>query len=515
MHRTWSRRHFLNALGAMAGGTVLVGNTPVMASGSPSLLSMLANMDSNRILVLVQLDGGNDGLNTLVPVHNDIYYRSRPNISIPAHTTHYLNDEMGFHPQMEAMTPLWNEGEMHIIHGVGYPEQDLSHFRSTDIWLTASGPQEYLNTGWIGRSNGVMIDQMGGLPAYPLAVQLGWGSPLLLNGGGRSGGMSITNPDLFRRLADSGKLYNEDDVPDTAYGREIEFLRTVANDSFRYAEAIQRASEEGKNRVPYPEDNEFAFNLGIIAQLITGNLGARIYHVVLDGFDTHADQPEWHGTLLRYLSEGVAAFQEDMTQSGRQEDVLVMTFSEFGRRVEQNGSMGTDHGSAAPMFLFGDGIKGGMTGEIPGLDVVDEDGNLPYEYNFRQVYATVLMDWLGFSSETTAEILGGSFQTLDFINRPQSTSIEKMADHGLMIDAYPNPFSNQITITYEVLTAGRVVIDVFDVSGRQIRTLFNGYKTQGKYEAILEGLQLPSGVYFCRVQVEGFPLRTKKIVRMR
>ena len=515
MHRTWSRRHFLSALGSMAGGTVMVGNLPVRAAGAPSLLSMLSQMDSERILVLVQLEGGNDGLNTLVPVNNDIYYRMRPQISVPAPSTHYLNDELGFHPQMEALTPLWNEGDMHIIQGVGYPEQDLSHFRSTDIWLTASDTREYLNTGWVGRSSAVFRDQIGALPEYPLAVQLGWGSPLLLKGDSRSGGMSITNPDLFRRLAESGRFYDEKAVADAPFGKEIEFMRTVANDSFRYAEAIQQASEKGQNQVAYPDDNEFAQNLSIVAQLISGNLGARIYHVVLQGFDTHADQADWHGTLLRYFSEGVAAFQQDMEKSGRQEDVLVMTFSEFGRRVEQNGSFGTDHGSAAPLFLFGKGIEGGMTGQMPDLAAVDEDGNLPFQYNFRQVYATMLTEWFGFSNDITSNLLGDSFETLEVISRPQATYVTENREHELRVTAFPNPFTDIATIQYDVTSPGILSVEVYDVAGRRIKTLFRGHRNRGRYEDRLEAEGLPGGVYFCRIQTESGEAHTQKLVLVR
>ena len=211
-HARWTRRSFLNSLGLAAGGALMIGNTPVQALQPTSLLAHLHQEQTDRILVLVQLFGGNDGLNTLVQFDNDEYYRLRPGLSIPKPDVLPFSQDQGFHPSFSSLLPMYQEGQMGIIQGVGYPDPNLSHFRSTDIWLTSSESKEYLKSGWIGRSMETILDQMGQTP-YPLAVQLGSASPLLFKGEQRGIGMTINNLEQFNRLAGSGKLYDDEAVP--------------------------------------------------------------------------------------------------------------------------------------------------------------------------------------------------------------------------------------------------------------------------------------------------------------
>ena len=500
-HQCWSRRDFLAAIGATAGSALMMGTTPIRPMAGP-IYRELMGMDSERVLVLIQLDGGNDGLNTVIPFDNDIYRQVRPNVAIPRSQVLQLNNELGFHPSMDALMSMYNEGQMAILQGVGYPEQDLSHFRSTDIWMSASEADTYLNTGWIGRSMQVQAGDIASLP-YPLAVQLGWGSPLLLKGDNRSVGMAVTNTDMFNRLADSGKVYDESAVNTTAAGSEISFVRSVANDAFRYAGAIQAAANQGQNAVQYP-DNFLAENLAIVARLIKGNLGARIYHVILDGFDTHADQPDWHATLLMYLAQSVAAFQQDIAASGWQDRVLTMTFSEFGRRVEENGSRGTDHGTAAPLFLFGPTVRGGFYGDHPDLATLDTYGNLHTNFNFRNVYSTVLQDWFGFSPSAAAGVIGASYASLGFVASPISTSTDQpLPEASFTLHAnYPNPFAQQTNIVFTLPKTTSLRINVFDTQGRLVQRVFDGVKTPGRHELSFTAANLPSGRYFCRIDTE-------------
>ena len=365
-HAQWSRREFIARLGlaGLGGGLVLQG-TPVQALASAAQLGGLAGQESERVLVLLQLVGGNDGLNTIVPYRDDEYYRLRGNLAIAADEVLPLDDRCGVHPALAPLRPLWEQGQMAVVHNVGYPEPQLSHFRSKDIWDTASESDQYLDTGWGGR-------YLDGLPAEPdnsspLAVQIGSGSSLLFQGEETQLGMSLSSPEAFERLAEEGTFFALDGLPDNPVGREIGFVRRVANDSFTYAEAIQEAASRGANQVDYADNAPFTRGLGVVARLIKGGLGSRIYLVQLGGFDTHSNQVRQHANLLRQLAAGVRDFSADLAAGGRAEEVMMMTFSEFGRRVQANASGGTDHGTAAPAMLFGAGLRGGLEGAPPEL----------------------------------------------------------------------------------------------------------------------------------------------------
>ncbi len=500
-HQNWSRRDFLSALGATAGGAMMMGGIPVRPLGG-SLYPELLHTNTDRVLVLIQLNGGNDGLNTLIPVEDDTYYQLRPNVSIAKSDALLINNELGFHPAFEQIMPLYQEGQMAILQNVGYPEQDLSHFRSTDIWMSASEPSSYLNTGWIGRSmqleSGEDIKNL----EYPLAVQLGADAPLLIKGEERSMGMSVNNPNTFERLAATGKVFDEDNVQATLAGEEISFVRSVANDAFRYAGAIQDAANAGRNTANYPSNNYLARNLSIVARLIKGNLGSRIYHVCLGGFDTHAEQRDQHAMLLRYLSEAVAAFQEDITDGGWQDRVLTMTFSEFGRRVDENGSRGTDHGSAAPLFLFGPTVAAGLYGSRLDLTDLDMYGNLKTEFNFRNVYATVLQDWFGFSPSASQQVMGEAYSSLGFVASPIATTNERpQPDSGFVLHAnYPNPFIGQTNLSFTLPASESVRLRVFDAQGRHVHTVVDGVLRAGRHEIPFQSNGLPSGRYFYRLE---------------
>ena len=491
----------MSAIGASVGGTLMLGATPIRPLGG-TFYSSLQQSDADRILVLVQLDGGNDGLNTVVPFEDDEYYQVRPGIAIQRSQTLAVNDQVGFHPAFEQLMPLYSEGQMAVLQNVGYPEQDLSHFRSTDIWMSASDPADYLNTGWVGRS---MQERAGvdvQLLDYPLAVQLGRGVPLLLKGEERSMGMSVSSTSTFERLVNSGKFYDESAVADSATGSEIAYMRSVANDAFRYANAIQDAAQAGSNQTEYPNGNNLADNLAIVAKLIKGNLGAKIYHVVIGGFDTHANQPNRHTELLTKLAEAVAAFQADITAGGWQEQVLTMTFSEFGRRVEQNASLGTDHGTAAPLFLFGPTVAGGLYGAVPSLTDLDRYGNLKASYNFRNVYATVLQDWFGFSAEATASIIGEAYPSLNFVTNPIFIANEAPAAVNTfeLHQNYPNPFVGQTTLSFTLSQTSFVKLRVFDTQGRAVQTVVDRLLTSGRHEILFQSTGLPSGRYFVRLE---------------
>ncbi|MFT5142143.1 MAG: hypothetical protein ACI80V_002413 [Rhodothermales bacterium] len=310
-------------------------------SGHPSMLSQLAAVDSDRVLVILQLAGGNDGLNTIVPYRNDLYFSSRPGLAVSDSVP--VSDELGFHPSFAPLTNAFSDGNIAIVHSVGYPDSKLSHFSGTDIWMTAGDSSSSIpDDGWAGR---VLDAERGKVRfSYPMAIQLGEGAPLLFQGPSSQMGMSIQSMELFQRLATTGQFYDTSNLPPTQLGEVVGFMRSVSNNTIFYAESVRDSYTAGTNQADYPVDNPLSDQLAAIARLIRGGLGTRIYHVTLGGFDTHAGQAEPHETLLRHVGGAMASFFEDLGQDDLDQRVLGMTFSEFGRRVKQNASGGTDFG---------------------------------------------------------------------------------------------------------------------------------------------------------------------------
>ena len=508
-HHRWSRRDFLAGLGLAAGTTVMLGATPVHAMVRSPLLQALQGLSSERILVLVQLEGGNDGLNTIIPVEDDHYYRARPRLAIPKHATLPLTQTLGFHPSLKPLRDLYNDGHMAIVQGVGYDDASLSHFRGTDIWITGTDTNSYLNSGWTGRQLEVAFPQFDTQPPdFPLAVQIGGLSSMLFNGNTHFMGMTLSNPQVFERIARTGHIYNARDVPSSAYGEEMSFVRRVANDTFRYGVAVQNAASVGVNHVSYPglNQNNLANSLSIVARLIKGSLGARVYHVGLGGFDTHGTQGGVngrHARLLGYLADAVRAFLADL--GALRKHVLVMTFSEFGRRVEQNGSDGTDHGTAAPLFLFGPGTSGGLFGTGPSLSNLDVHGNLKHGIDFRAVYATILQHWFGFSESASEAVLGKAFDPLPLIANPTDPVVTHTDSPALpqvftLHQNYPNPFNAETTISFTLTDSASVKLNVFDLAGRHVRTLMERRQRAGRHEVRFVAAGLPSGTYVYRLR---------------
>lgn len=508
-HECQSRRDFLKRLGLMtAGGALLLQRTPVKAIESNSLFQKLAGLETNKVLVLIQLDGGNDGLNTVVQVENDFYYNARPSVAIAKEDTISLTNTQGLHPSMSPLQSLWDDGKLGIIQSVGYPEQDLSHFRSTDIWLTASDAEEHLTTGWMGRKMEYEYPDFQNNPSdYPLAVQIGNGAPLIFQGDNANMGMSLNDIELIENLVNQGIAYSLDGLPDTVYGDEMRYSRTVANNSYRHADAIKEAFDSSTTRVEYnynPQSRDLRLgrSLSIVSRLIKGNLGSKIYLVRLDGFDTHANQADDHSYLLSELSQGVRDFYDDLAADNCSENVLIATFSEFGRRVYQNGSDGTDHGAAAPLFVFGDNIEGGFHGVEPDLSPqgIDEFGNVKHQYDFRQVYSSLLTDWFELDKAETESVLGGDFEKIPFISGvPVSNETEFTPDSFKLNQNYPNPFNPSTTISFELNVSERVQLDVFDVQGRRVARLADKVYAAGQHSVQFNAGNLASGIYIYRV----------------
>lgn len=396
------RRDFLKNT-ALASGAFLI----------PSFLKPFELLGAERLtghknLVIVQLSGGNDGLNTIVPFGMDAYYQKRKSIALPFEKLIKLDEVQGMNPAMGALQEIYDQGWMSIVNSVGYPNPDRSHFRSMDIWQTASKADEYLTTGWIGRYLDSSCQE--NINPYT-AIEVDDSLSLAMKGNKLKG----------IAVRDAGKLYTNTREP---FFKEIVnthdehlnednlgYLYKTMIETYSSASYIQNTSKIYKSAAEYPQ-TAFANQLKTVARFICSGLGTRVYYVSLSGFDTHTGQIEQQGRLLKQYSEGIAPFLKELKQSDHLDDTLVMTFSEFGRRVEQNASNGTDHGTANNVFLFGGKLKKpGLFNGAPDLQHLD-NGDLKYEIDFREIYATILNRWL---SVNDANILNTQFTALNVI----------------------------------------------------------------------------------------------------
>lgn len=514
-HNLFSRKDFIKRLGLYSAGSALsLGSTPVQALQSSSLFKKLAGIETNRVLVLIQLDGGNDGLNTIIPYENDLYYNYRNDIAIPKQEAISLSETMGMHPEMNSLIPLWEDGKMGIIQSVGYENGSLSHFRSTDIWLSGSDSDEVIDSGWLGRHLDIQNPNfIAEPPTSPLAVQIGGASSLLFRGDEFDMGMTLSDVERLEYLIENGELHSLQGIPETLYGDEMKFMRIQANNSFRYAEAIQESFNESQNRVEYNE-SALARSLSVVSRLIKGNLGTKIYLVTLSGFDTHADQLDLHANLINTLSSAVSDFYNDLAADNRSEEVLIATFSEFGRRVYSNGAEGTDHGTAAPLFIFGDSVNGGLIGSDPLLEPenLDPYNNLIAEYDFRQVYTTLLTDWFGLDESEASITLGDEFEKIPFLNSGAtvSTGNREQPIAFQLNQNYPNPFNPTTTISFYLNQSAPVRLQIFDIHGRFIQTLIERKISAGEHSIQYNAGSLSSGTYIYRLQIGG-TIKTKKM----
>ena len=431
-----SRRKFLKRSGKAAGATIALGGYLARAYSQETTVGPIgatAMSDTDRVLVIVRMDGGNDGLNTIIPYRNDDYYFNRPTLGIPANDARInkLDDERGFHPSLTGFKQLHDEGRFLTIQGVGYPNPDRSHFRSTDIWMTGSDSNEFLTTGWLGRYlDAVNPDFPNTLTDHPLAIDIG---PVLsLSLIGKSGGMGIAlrNPREFSSLVNLGNQIIDDNAIPTPAGFELEFIRQVNRESIQYSGELRNASDRGKNLVEYP-DTTLAGQFALVARLIAGGMKSRVYLVSQRGYDTHSNQLTRHESLMADLDGAIHAFQQDVTALGLQERVLGMTISEFGRRVAENGSAGTDHGTSAPVFLFGSQLAPGIVGPDPDFRTLDDRGDFFHAYDFRQVYESVLSQWFEVPDAATQSILPAASDQVPVI-RPIHTAASDFNQDGIV-----------------------------------------------------------------------------------
>lgn len=486
------------------------------AAASPLVRALMsATTETDKVLVLVRLDGGNDGLNMVIPVeYYSGYYNARKNIAIPQNKILALNgvSKTGLHPSLTGLQTLYNEGKLAIVHSVGYPSPNFSHFRATDIWMTASDSEQIIPTGWIGR---YLETEFPGYPeGYPttqmpdpLAIQIGAIPTPAFQGAGYNMGINITNPTSFYDFLNGV----EDPVPDTPWGKELKYIRTVARQTELYSTAIKAAAEKVTQQGSYPANNDLAQQLRIVARLVKGGLKTRVYMVSTYGFDTHSAQVNsldtttgTHAQLLRKLSDAIKSFMDDLKNLGVDDRVIGFTFSEFGRRIKSNSSMGTDHGAAAPVFVFGKNVRPGIVGAnptIPNNSSVND--NIPFQYDFRSIYASILKQWFCVDAANLEKILLKNFQEIHLASNSAcaSTGIEDVLDTNgkdLIIN-YPNPFVERTRITFRT-KGGHTLVHVIDALGRVVKTLTDKVYPPGTYNVDFDSGGLPTGLYYARLQ---------------
>ena len=480
--------------------------------------------ETDKVLVIIQLNGGNDGLNTVIPL--DQYsnlFTARQDIILSEGDAIKIEDNVGLHSMMSGMSELYKEGLMNIVQGVGYPNQNRSHFRSKDIWMTGSPSEEVWLTGWAGRhfeQIHPMFPEEYPNATYPdpIAVAIGSNSSKTCQGTVANFSLAVDNPESASVIP-SGLI---NDQIGGVYGQRLEYLHNTYRQTNLYGETISDAFGRGSDQSQYYTDlgnNRLSQQLNIVGQLIEGGLETKVYVVQLGGFDTHGDQSEAgdptsgrHPILLDQLSQAITGFQRHIDAIGKSRKVLGMTFSEFGRRIKANGSYGTDHGSAAPLFLFGECVKGGIVGDNPeiGEDVGNQEG-VAMQHDFRSVYGTILRDWFEVEESTVESILSPDIQYLPLLNACFSVSNEDVSQEDVTLKVSPSPAYDRIRVQFDSIGQD-VHMGIFDALGHQVVRLSKERYPIGVYERSMDVSNLPSGPYFVRWQ-SGRLARTVRFIK--
>ena len=497
---------------------------------NPALHQLLLPGTANdHILVVVQLNGGNDGLNTVIPRDQySRYVNARANIAIPENRILPITGTSltGLHPSLTGIRDLYNDGKVCIVQSVGYPNPNFSHFRATDIWMTAAESNQYLNDGWLGRYlNGEYSGYPNGYPNTgmpdPLAIQFGSGTSLVLQGPSSPMGYTISDPNAFINNANGG----QDTVPtDTPMGIKLQYVRDVARQAEVFNAVVQSAyNRTGNNNLTTYPSNKLADQLKIVARLINGGLKTKIYVVNLGGFDTHANQTNTgdtltgdHATLMSRLGDSIKAFQTDLTLMNQHQRVLGMTFSEFGRRIKSNSSGGTDHGYAAPMFIFGTKATGGIIGTNPVLPAsAGTQDNIALQHDFRSVYYSIMKRWLCQDSNSLQQIMLQNFTDLNICNNADCAPLGRPERQPQdLISSAPNPAAGSTTVSFTT-AGGHTVLQLLTKEGNFIKTIHEQvYAAGGTHSRQVDLNGLKSDLYYIRIQ-NGSRVQMKPLIKVR
>ena len=501
------RRNFIKQASIISGAAPILINGMKLRAIPESRLFELISYNNDNILVLIQLQGGNDGLSTVVPLeYYDQLAPQRSNVIIAENKLLKINDQNAFHPALEGMKNLYDNAKLNIVHSVGYPNQNRSHFRSTDIWTSGSAADEFDSTGWMGKYfdtqyNGFPVGFPNEANPHPIAISMSARTSETCQGIASNYSMGIQDPFALGELDQSfGGT-----PPDNIYGDELAFIRNLIVQTNEYSEVVVEAAKAGNSIANYPEGNDLAKQLKNVAYLISGGLDTKIYVCTIGGFDTHADQVMdgnaeggVHANLLSQVSSAIAAFQNDLETLGLEKKVVGMTFSEFGRQIASNSSLGTDHGTAAPLFVFGSCVKPGFTGLNPVIPVqaAGREG-VEMQIDFRDVYGTLLEDWFDIPEDDVKNLLYQDYQKLNLISGCESTSTIDI-EENLDVEVYPNPFSSHINVRFASV-AGHARLSILDVRGVEITVVFSRRIQEGNHDFQINTSNLVSGNYFVRL----------------
>lgn len=529
------RRSFIKSV------PIALGGLTIQAYANNSLLSSLTNSltDTDRILIIIQLGGGNDGLNTLIPLdqYSALSLPSvRQNILIPENKVLKLagtNGATGLHPSMNRIFDLYNDGKLAIIQGVGSPKFSYSHFRATDIWMTGSDPDEIINSGWAGR---YLANEFPNYPVGfpnasnpdPLAIRMGGNIVLGLQNQGVPMGIAVSTANDPLNL--NGTLFT--DPPTNDYmGKEVAYVRELQRQTDKFGDAVKGAADKGANlsslypKLPADPGYLMGQQLATVAKLISGGIKTRIFWLTTSGFDTHSAQVVTndhtigtHANLLKGVSDAIGAFMDDAKLLGFEDRVAGMTFSEFGRRIISNASGGTDHGAAQPVFIFGSKVVPGIVGNNPTIDPnSNTNSNLPMQYDLRSVYASILADWFCVEQPALDQILFKNFQKLPILDPANCISTyvheeNKKAGESIIM-AYPNPCVNSTKIKFET-KGGFTLVQLINNEGTVIQDIVSKVMQAGIFEVDCDMQILPAGLYYVRIQ-NGPLQQVKSVLKLR
>jgi len=501
------RRSFISSVGAAVALPAIFGKASV-ARSSPFYEMVAANspVDNENILILIQLNGGNDGLNTVIPLdHYDNLAKARTSLVVPKNEIITVEDTVGLHPSFSQFADLYSNGKAGIVQSVSYPDPNLSHFRATDIWTSASGSDKYVGSGWLGRYLSIYHpDYPDAYPTEkfpdPLSLTIGSLVSTTCQGFVSNMGMAFNSFEDFYNL----KSFAEGSTAETFASSHIDFINTLIEQTNIYTKSLERARDQGAGSVRddrYPE-TAFGNRMKSVAHLINGGLKTKIYVVTLGGFDTHAGQVETegesqglHADLLEQVSHAIDGAYKDLADNGNSSKVLFMTFSEFGRRIAENASYGTDHGTAAPMFFVGDKLNPVIHGDNPVIpDGVTTQENLDMQFDYRSVYYSVLRDWFEVPEDDFSKISLEGFEYIPIIKTNSSVNDDNIISSNIKV--FPNPTSDILYI--EANSSVSKPAAVIDLSGRRMIDISNGQDG-------LDVSRLMAGIYII-IDQKGIPL---------
>ena len=520
-----NRRDFIKLTTvASAALPITLSGFPLFANEKPKGYQFTEENDN--ILVLIQLQGGNDGLNTVFNANQyDNLQSVRSNIIVPEANLLTLNDAYRFHPSLSGMKDVWDKEKLSIIQNVGYPNQNRSHFRSTDIWNSASDANDYVSTGWIGR---FFNENHSEFPEnypntenpHPFAITLGKVISETCQGTKSNFSMAVSNP----KKPGTALVSNTGEIPANCYGDTLNFVNNTIAQTNAYADVIVNAANAGNtltDKYQNTGNNKLSGKLRNVAKLISGGLKTKVYVVQLGGFDTHHSQVEegnvtegTHSKKLKDLSDSIVAFQDDLELLGIDKKVIGMTYSEFGRRIRSNASYGTDHGTAAPLFMFGTCAKNQILGDAPQIDTqVDDKEGVQMQYDFRNVYSTLLTDWLGATKQESTSVLFNEFDALPLFKTGCSAalSVNDFEINKFDIDVYPNPTVNTININF-FGNNEKVNIVLYNSIGAVVKQITSKKYSSIKHTIKVDVQNLPKGNYFIHYQTKRVS-KTKKLLK--